>query len=165
PAHREKTLERLRRWRTMCPDLAIRSTFVVGFPGESEEDFSCLLDWIAEARLARAGCFRYEAVDGAAANALPGAVPEAVKEERWHRFMAAQQKVSRAVLAERVGHTIQVLIDRTTEDGAVGRSSWDAPEIDGQVHLPGTSNVQAGDLIAARVARAGDYDLWAVPAA
>ncbi len=105
PAHQEKTLERLHRWREICPDLAIRSTFIVGFPGETEEDFALLLDWLAEARLARVGCFKYEPVDGAAANALPGAVPEEVKEERWHRFMAAQQAVSGALMAAKAGRT------------------------------------------------------------
>src|SRR5262249_41613437 len=137
PAHQERTLERLKRWRQICPDLAVRSTFIVGFPGETEEDFSLLLDWINEARLARAGCFKYEAVEGAAANALPGAVPEEVKTERWHRFMTAQQEVSRTVTAARAGRTIEVIVDEVDAEGAIGRSQWDAPEIDGTVFLNG----------------------------
>jgi ribosomal protein S12 methylthiotransferase len=161
PAHQERTLERLRRWRETCPDLALRSTFIVGFPGETEEDFRLLLDWIKEARLARAGCFKYEAVEGAAANALPGAVPEEVKAERWHRFMAAQQEVSRAVTAARVGRIIDVLIDEVDEEGAVGRSKWDAPEIDGSVFLNGATDLKPGDIVQARVAHADEYDLWA----
>ena len=161
PAHQEKTLERLRRWRTTCPDLAVRSTFIVGFPGETEEDFRLLLDWLKEARLARAGCFKYEAVQGAVANALPGAVPEEVKAERWHRFMAAQQAVSREVMAARVGRTIEVIIDEADAEGAVGRSKWDAPEIDGVVHLDGATGVKPGDIVRARVTHADEYDVWA----
>jgi len=164
PAHQEKTLERIKAWRKECPELAIRSTFIVGFPGESEADFQLLLDWLAEARLARVGCFRYEPVEGAAANALPGAVPEEVKEERWHRFMAAQQEVSRSVLGGQVGKTIEVLIDEVDEDGAVGRSKWDAPEIDGSVFLNGETCLKPGDLVRATVAHADEYDLWATRA-
>ena len=128
-----------RRWREICPDLAVRSTFIVGFPGETEEDFEFLLDWLAEARLARVGCFKYEPVEGAAANAIAGAVPEEVKEERWHRFMAAQQEVSRALMAAKVGRTIDVIIDEVDDEGAIGRSQWDAPEIDGSVFLNGAT--------------------------
>ncbi len=160
PAHQEKTLERLRRWREICPDLAVRSTFIVGFPGETEKDFQLLLDWLKEAKIARAGCFKYEPVDGAPANALPGAMPEEVKEERWHRFMAAQREVSREVMATRVGRTIEVIVDEVDEDGAVGRSVWDAPEIDGSVYLDGPNGVRAGDVVQARVTRADEYDLW-----
>jgi ribosomal protein S12 methylthiotransferase len=163
PAHQEKTLERIARWREVCPDLAIRSTFIVGFPGETDADFAFLLDWLAQARLTRVGCFKYEAVEGAAANALPGAVPEEVKEERWHRFMAAQQKVSRAIMASRVGRTIEVIVDEVGEDGVVGRSQWDAPEIDGSVRLQRAKSLKPGDIVRARVTRADDYDLWAEP--
>jgi ribosomal protein S12 methylthiotransferase len=163
PAHQEKTLERLRHWRAMCPDLAVRSTFIVGFPGETEEDFQLLLDWLKEAKIARAGCFKYEPVDGAAANATDGAVPEDVKEERWHRFMAAQREVSRELMAVRVGRTVEVIVDEVDEDGAVGRSVWDAPEIDGSVFLNGASGVKAGDIVQARVTSADEYDLWADP--
>jgi ribosomal protein S12 methylthiotransferase len=161
PAHQEKTLERLRRWRATCPDLAVRSTFIVGFPGETEEDFRLLLDWLKEARLARAGCFKYEAVEGAAANALAGAVPEEVKAERWHRFMAAQQEVSRALMAARVGRIIEVIVDKVDAEGAVGRSKWDAPEIDGSVFLDGAEGGKAGDIVQARVTHADEYDVRA----
>ncbi|MBO0765621.1 MAG: 30S ribosomal protein S12 methylthiotransferase RimO, partial [Hyphomicrobiaceae bacterium] len=161
PAHQEKTLERLRRWREACPDLAVRSTFIVGFPGETEEDFRLLLDWLAEAKVARAGCFKYEAVSGAAANALPGAVPEEVKEVRWHRFMAAQREVSRELMAARVGRTIDVIVDEVNGEGAVGRSQWDAPEIDGSVFLNDATPLKPGEIVQARVCHADEYDLWA----
>jgi ribosomal protein S12 methylthiotransferase len=161
PAHQAKTLERLQRWRETCPDLAVRSTFIVGFPGETEEDFALLLEWLKEAKLARAGCFKYEAVEGAAANALPGAVPEEVKEDRWHRFMATQQEISREATATRVGRSIDVLVDEVNADGAAGRSQWDAPEIDGAVYLEGVTALEAGDLVRARVSHADAYDLWA----
>ena len=159
PAHQEKTLERLARWRRICPDLAVRSTFIVGFPGETEADFALLLDWLKEAKLTRVGCFRYEAVEGAAANAIEDAVPEEVKAERWHRFMAAQQTVSREVMAARVGETIDVIIDAVNEEGTAGRSKWDAPEIDGRVVLDGATGVKAGDIVPARVTAADEYDL------
>ncbi len=161
PAAQERTLERIRRWRHICPDLAIRSTFIVGFPGETEEDFALLLDWLKEARLNRVGSFRYEPVEGAAANDLPGAVPEAVKEERWHRFMAVQQEVSRDLLRGKVGRSIDVLIDEVDDEGAMGRSPWDAPEIDGSVFLDGETRLAPGDLVRAEVVEAGEYDLWA----
>jgi ribosomal protein S12 methylthiotransferase len=161
PAHQEKTAERIANWRKVCPDLAVRSTFIVGFPGETDEDFSFLLDWLREAKLNRVGCFKYEAVDGAKANDLASAVPEEVKEERWHRFMAVQQEVSREILGARVGTEIDVIIDEVDEDGALGRSKWDAPEIDGSVFLNGEQNVKPGDIVRARVDNADDYDLWA----
>jgi ribosomal protein S12 methylthiotransferase len=165
PAHQEKTLGRLERWRREVPDLAIRSTFIVGFPGETERDFQILLDFVAEAKLARVGCFKYEPVAGATANDLPGAVPESVKEERWHRFMAAQKEVSAAIMQARVGRTIDVLIDEVDVEGAVGRSVWDAPEIDGSVFLGGATTVKPGDIVPARVFEADEYDLWAEPVA
>lgn len=161
PAAQEKTAERIRRWREVCPDLAIRSTFIVGFPGETEEDFAFLLDWLKEAGINRAGCFKYEPVEGAKANAIDGAVPDEVKEERWHRFMAVQKDVSSAQLERKLGQTIDVLIDEVDEDGAIGRSKWDAPEIDGNVFLNGKRDVKAGDIVRAKVVEAGDYDLWA----
>jgi ribosomal protein S12 methylthiotransferase len=161
PAHQEKTLERLARWREVCPDLGVRSTFIVGFPGETEEDFQTLLNWLREAKLMRVGCFKYEAVDGAAANDLAGAVPEAVKEERWHRFMAAQQEVSRELMAAKVGQTIDVIVDEVDAKGATGRSKWDAPEIDGSVFLDGATSSRPGDIVRARVAGADEYDLRA----
>lgn len=161
PGAQEKTLERIRRWREICPDLAIRSTFIVGFPGETEEDFQMLIDWLGEAKLNRVGCFKYEPVEGAVANAIEGAVPEEVKQERWHRFMAAQQDVSREVLATRVGREIDVIIDEVDEEGALGRSVWDAPEIDGSVFLNGDTGLAAGDIVHATVVHADEYDLWA----
>jgi len=160
PAHQEKTLERLQRWREICPDLAIRSTFIVGFPGETEEDFQFLLDWLQEAKLARVGCFKYEPVEGATANAIADAVPDEVKAERWHRFMAAQQEVSAKVTAAWVGRTIDVIIDEVDEDGAIGRSKWDAPEIDGSVFLNDATRVKPGDIVQARVTNADEYDVW-----
>jgi len=163
PANQAKVLERIHAWRKGCPDLAIRSTFIVGFPGETEEDFDYLLQWVREARIERAGCFKYEPVDGAMANDLPGAVPEELKEERWHRFMEVQAEVSANIMAGKVGREIDVLIDAVDEDEdgveAIGRSVWDAPEIDGNVFLPGEGNLQPGDIVRARVAEAEDYDL------
>jgi len=161
PAHQEKTAARIAGWRKACPDLAIRSTFIVGFPGETEADFALLLDFLREARLHRVGCFKYEAVDGAKANALDGAVPEEIKEERWHRFMAAQKQISAELLAGKVGRTIPVLIDEVDAEGALGRSPWDAPEIDGSVFLNGATELKPGDLVTANVEHADDYDLWA----
>jgi ribosomal protein S12 methylthiotransferase len=161
PARQAETLARLKAWRGMCGDLAVRSTFIVGFPGETEEDFELLLDWLAEAKLARVGCFKYEPVAGARANALEGAVPEEVKEERWHRFMAAQQRISAELMQARVGTTFEVMIESSDALGAVGRSAWDAPEIDGLVFLNGASGVRPGDIVRARATRADAYDVWA----
>ena len=166
PAAEAKTLQRIRAWRTAVPDLTIRSTFIVGFPGETEQDFQALLDWLDEAELDRVGCFRYEPVQDAAANALPNAVPEEVKEERWHRFMAAQQAISARRLQARVGTTIAVIVDERDGDRALGRSMADAPEIDGRVYLPagtGKSKLAPGAVISARVTAADEYDLWAEP--
>jgi len=161
PAAQEKTLRRLAAWRGICPDIAIRSTFIVGFPGETEEDFQMLLDWLREAKLARTGCFRYEPVDGAKANELPGAVPDEVKDERWHRFMAVAQEVSAERLAGFVGREVEVIVDEVDAEGALGRSQWDAPEIDGSVFLNGDVELKPGDIVKARVAHADEYDLWA----
>ena len=161
PAHQEKTAERIRRWRDICPDLAIRSTFIVGFPGETEDDFDMLLQWLREAKIDRAGCFKYEAVAGAKANELPGAVPEEVKEERWNRFMAAQQEVSAELLGAKVGRTIDVIVDEIDSEGAIGRSKWDAPEIDGGVFIDGAFDLKPGDIVQARVTGADEYDLYA----
>jgi ribosomal protein S12 methylthiotransferase len=164
PANDAKVLDRIRKWRAAVPDLALRSTFVVGFPGETEEDFQYLLDWLVEAQIDRAGCFKYEAVEGAAANALPGAVPEEVKEERWHRFMAAQTAVSEARLAMKVGRDIDVLIDAVDDEGgASGRSKYDAPEIDGEVHLRDAGGVKVGDIVRVRVEESDEADLFGVP--
>ena len=161
PANQEKTLERIERWRAMCPDLGLRSTFIVGFPGETEKEFEFLLDWLREARLTRVGCFKYENVEGAASRALDGHVPEEVKAERHERFMAVQREVSAEVLAAQVGKTLEVLIDEVDEDGATGRSAWDAPEIDGSVFIGDGEGLKPGDLIRATVTDSDDYDLWA----
>ena len=164
PANDAKVLDRIRKWRGAVPDLALRSTFVVGFPGETEADFQYLLDWLGEAQIDRAGCFKYEAVEGAAANALPGAVPEEVKEERWHRFMAAQSAISEQRLALKVGRDIDVLIDAVDDEGgASGRSKYDAPEIDGEVHLRDAGGVAVGDIIRVRVEESDEADLFGVP--
>jgi ribosomal protein S12 methylthiotransferase len=165
PGRQEKTLDRIRSWRTICPDLAIRSTFIVGFPGETEEDFVFLLDWLSEARLSRVGCFIYEDVDGASANALPGQLPQEVKEERYARLMQHQQAISTALLAERVGKTIEVIVDEIDGDGAIARSAWDAPEIDGSVYLNGETGLVVGDRARVTVEASDEYDLWASLAA
>ncbi len=161
PAHQEKTLERIRRWRDICPELAIRSTFIVGFPGETEDDFELLLAWLKEARLSRVGCFRYDPVDGAKANDLPDKVPDNVAQERWHRVMALSQEISANLMQEKVGQEIDVLIDEVGGDGAVGRSKWDAPEIDGSVILKSEKKIGVGSLVRAKVVGSGDYDLHA----
>jgi ribosomal protein S12 methylthiotransferase len=163
PARQEQLLARLAAWRRVCPDLAIRSTFIVGFPGETEDEFRFLLDWLKEARIERAGCFKFEPVAGAAANDLDGAVPEEVKDERWHRLMTVQNAISAELMARKVGRRIDVLIDEIDLDAgaAVGRSAWDAPEIDGKVILPGEPALRPGDLVTAEVYEAGDYDLVA----
>lgn len=164
PANDAKVLDRIRKWRGQVPDLALRSTFVVGFPGETEADFQYLLDWLGEAQIDRAGCFKYEAVEGAAANALPGAVPEDVKEERWHRFMAAQSAISEQRLAMKVGQDIDVLIDAVDDEGgASGRSKYDAPEIDGEVLLRDAGGVAVGDIIRVRIEESDEADLFGVP--
>ena len=165
PGRQEKTSDRIRCWRTICPDLAIRSTFIVGFPGETEEDFVFLLDWLSEARLTRVGCFKYEDVDGAPANALPGQLPLEVKEERYARLMQHQQAISTRLLAERVGKTIEIIVDEIDEDGAIARSAWDAPEIDGNVYLNGETGLVVGDRARVTVEASDEYDLWASLAA
>lgn len=161
PAHQEKTAERIAKWREICPDLAIRSTFIVGFPGETEEDFEMLLDWLSEVKLERVGCFKYEPVKGAAANdlGLPPVPPEE-QERRWHRFMAHQQGISAKLLQRRVGKRIPVLIDEANGTVAKGRSKWDAPEIDGSVHLTSRRPMRVGDIVTAKIERADAYDLW-----
>jgi ribosomal protein S12 methylthiotransferase len=165
PAHQEKTLDRIRAWRETCPDLAIRSTFIVGFPGETEEDFAALLDWLSEVRLARVGCFKYENVDGAKANALPGHVPEEVKEERHARLMHHQQAISAELLAARIGTESEIIVDEVDEEGAIARSAWDAPEIDGNVYLNGETALQSGDRLRVGIEHADEYDLWGSVAA
>jgi ribosomal protein S12 methylthiotransferase len=164
PAATAKTLDRIHAWRKQIPELTIRSTFIVGFPGETEAEFSYLLQWLDDAQLDRVGCFRYEPVAGAAANELPGAVPEEVKEERWHRLMAAQQIISARRPQQKVGKRIKVIIDEVADGGAIGRSEGDAPEIDGKVLISRTG-FTVGDIVTATVERAGPYDLWATPVA
>ncbi|HBG98006.1 MAG TPA: 30S ribosomal protein S12 methylthiotransferase RimO, partial [Rhodobacteraceae bacterium] len=164
PAAAEKTLDRIAAWRAICPDLAIRSTFIVGFPGETEAAFQTLLDWLDEAQLDRVGCFKYENVTGARANALPDHVAEAVKEERWHRFMERAQAISAARLAAKVGQRLEVIVDTVDADAATCRSKADAPEIDGKLFIDeGHQGLAPGDIVTVTVDAAGDYDLWGKP--
>jgi ribosomal protein S12 methylthiotransferase len=159
PAATEKALERIRRWREICPDLTLRSTFIVGFPGETDDDFRELMDFIEEAQLDRVGCFQYSPVDGAAANDLPGAVPDEVKAEREAEFMARQADISAARLANKVGTLQEVLIDEVGELGMIGRSHADAPEIDGKVWVNGADHANPGDLLRVRITGADAHDL------
>jgi ribosomal protein S12 methylthiotransferase len=159
PAAQEKTLERIRAWRAICPSLTIRSTFIVGFPGETEEDFSLLLDWLGEAELDRVGCFRYEPVAGAAANDLGAPVAAEVKEERWHRFMQRQQEISRKRLKRKVGSRERVIIDEVGPSVAKGRSKADAPQIDGTVYVASHRPLRVGEIATVKIERADDYDL------
>ncbi|MBX3561805.1 MAG: 30S ribosomal protein S12 methylthiotransferase RimO [Sphingomonas sp.] len=165
PANEAKVLERIRGWRDICPDIAIRSTFIVGFPGETDADFDYLLEWLDEAQLDRVGAFRFEPVKGAAANGLPGAVPEEVKEERYARFMAKSAAISAAKLAARVGRTLEVIIDAVDENGgATGRSKADAPDIDGEVFLRDAGHLAQGEIVPVRIEDADEHDLFGVPA-
>ena len=159
PAAQEQTLERIARWRATCPDLTIRSTFIVGFPGETDEDFQFLLDWLDEAQLDRVGCFRYEPVKGALANDLALAVPDAVKEDRWNRFMQRQQAVSVRRLERKVGTRQQVIIDDVGSTVAKGRSRGDAPEIDGSVYVASRRPLRVGEIATVKIERADEYDL------
>jgi ribosomal protein S12 methylthiotransferase len=163
PAADAKTLERIHAWREHVPDLTLRSSFIVGFPGETEEDFRYLLEWLEEAELDRVGCFRYEPVTGAASNALAGSVPAEEIDERWHRLMAAQQAISARRLQRLVGRTIEVIVDGADDEGVVARSKGDAPEIDGNVRLPADAALLPGTVLSVRVEEADEYDLWAVP--
>jgi ribosomal protein S12 methylthiotransferase len=164
PAAAEKVLERLASWRRICPELVMRSTFIVGFPGETERDFDELLDFIQQAQLDRVGCFAYSAVDGAAANALPDPVPEPVKQERLARFMEIQAEISRDKLALQVGREMTVLIDEVADDRMVARGPGDAPEIDGQVIIDGAwEGVRPGDFTRVTITGYDDHDLFAEP--
>jgi ribosomal protein S12 methylthiotransferase len=164
PANDAKVLERLRNWRSIAPDIAIRSTFVVGFPGETDADFEYLLDWLDEAQLDRVGAFRFEPVAGAAANDLPDQVPEEVKEERYARLMERTAAISAAKLEAKIGRTLDVIIDVADEDGgATGRSMADAPEIDGEVHLRDAFGLKAGDVVKVEIEDADEHDLFGVP--
>ena len=160
PAFEDKTLARIKAWREICPELTIRSTFIVGFPGETEEDFQYLLDWLTEAQLDRVGCFQYSPVEGAPANLLDNPVPDDVKQDRWDRFMAHQQAISTARLQLKVGKEMDVLIDEVDDQGAVARCYADAPEIDGSVFIAST-NVNPGDKVRVRIVDADEYDMWA----
>jgi ribosomal protein S12 methylthiotransferase len=160
PGAQQKMLDRIKQWREVCPDLTIRSTFIVGFPGETDADFQFLLDWLDEAALDRVGCFKYEPVDGATSNALDGTVPQEVKEERWHRFMQKQQAISARRLKRKVGTRQQVLIDEITPYGGKGRSKADAPEIDGAVHVTSRRPLRVGEFAQVKIERADEYDLF-----
>ena len=159
PASSERTLEHIQRWRALCPDIAIRSTFIVGFPGETEKDFEQLLDFLREARLDRVGCFKYSPVEGARSNQLDGQVDEQLKEQRWHQLMQLQQEISEDKLEEKVGRTLDVLIDDVNEEVAIGRSYADAPEIDGVVHVYSNRQLQVGEIVSVAIEEAGEYDL------
>jgi ribosomal protein S12 methylthiotransferase len=161
PANEAKVLERIRGWRAICPDITLRSTFIVGFPGETEADFQYLLEWLEEAQLDRVGCFKYEDVGGAAANDLPGHVAEEVKQDRWDRFMAVSQRISEAKLAAKVGRKVEVIVDEVDGEGATCRTRGDAPEIDGNLFIDeGFEGLAAGDIVTVEVDEAGEYDLW-----
>jgi len=161
PASSENNLTRIKAWREICPDITIRSTFIVGFPGETEAEFEELLAFLEAAELDRVGCFEYSPVEGAVANDLPDPVPEEIKQQRWERFMQTQAKISAKRLQRKIGRTIQVLIDEVNDKEAIGRSSADAPEIDGKVIIKNGKNLQAGMLVNVKVTKADDYDLYA----
>jgi ribosomal protein S12 methylthiotransferase len=164
PAAATRTLDEIAAWRAVCPDITLRSTFIVGYPGETEDEFRTLLDWLEEAQLDRVGCFRYENVAGARSNDLPDHVPEEVKEERFHRFMERAQAISEAKLAAKVGREIPVIVDEVDDEAATCRSMADAPEIDGNVYLDeGFVGLAPGDIVTAQIEEAGEYDLWGRP--
>ena len=164
PAAAAKTLDEIAAWRSDCPDITLRSTFIVGYPGETEDEFQTLLDWMDEAQLDRVGCFKYENVDGARSNDLPDHVAEEVKQDRWERFMEKAQAISEAKLAAKVGQTLQVIVDDIDEDGIASCRTWaDAPEIDGNLFIDeGTEGLSVGDIVTVEVDEAGEYDLWGV---
>lgn len=162
PASSENTLERINKWRTICPDITIRSTFIVGFPGETDDDFEELLTFLQQAQLDRVGCFQYSPVNGAKANELPNPVPDTVKEERYHRFMQTQAEISRNKLSQKIGTLQPVLVDEINSEHIIARSMSDAPEIDGLVYLPKTENIHIGQKINAHIVDSDDYDLYAV---
>jgi ribosomal protein S12 methylthiotransferase len=159
PAAQEKTLQRIARWREICPDITLRSTFIVGFPGETDAEFEQLLEWMDEAQIDRAGCFKYEPVAGAPANALDNPVPEELKTERWNRFMERQQIISARRLKKKVGTRQQVIIDEIGPTVAKGRSKGDAPEIDGSVHVASRRPLRVGEIVTVKIERADAYDL------
>jgi ribosomal protein S12 methylthiotransferase len=162
PAAAAKTLDEIAAWREICPDITLRSTFIVGYPGETEAEFQVLIDWLNEAQLDRVGCFQYENVEGARANALPDHVPDDVKQDRWDRFMAKAQEISETKLAAKVGQTLEVIVDDIDEDGATCRTWADAPEIDGNLFIDeGFEALNVGEVVSVKVDEAGEYDLWA----
>jgi len=163
PAHAENVLERIQQWRKISPDITLRSTFIVGFPGETEQDFETLLQWLEAAQLDRVGCFQYSPVEGATANALPNPVPDEIKQERWNRLMELQQDISARRLQNKVGSTLEVLIDAIDEEGAIGRSMGDAPEIDGAVYIEEAGTLKPGDKVMVKIVEANEYDLWGDP--
>ena len=162
PAAATKTLDEIIAWRKVCPDITLRSTFIVGYPGETEKEFQVLLDWLDEAQLDRVGCFQYEDVKGARSNALPDHVPAELKKDRWNRFMAKAQKISEAKLAAKVGKELEVIVDEIDNDGAICRTWADAPEIDGNLFIDeGFEELKVGDVVSVKIDEAGEYDLWA----
>jgi ribosomal protein S12 methylthiotransferase len=163
PAATEKVLSRIEKWREICPEITLRSTFIVGFPGETEDDFEELQDFIREARLDRVGCFAYSPVEGAPANALPGEVPEEVKQDRLEQFMAVQAEISAERLSEKVGRSMQVLVDEVDEEGVIARGPGDAPEIDGLIYLPPSDILQPGDFVDVEITHSDEHDLWGRP--
>ena len=164
PAAGAKTLDEIAAWRAICPDLTLRSTFIVGYPGETEAEFQHLLDWLDEAQLDRVGCFQYENVAGARSNALPDHVPAEVKQDRWDRFMTKAQAISEAKLAAKVGRTLDVIVDEIDDEAATCRSWADAPEIDGHVYVDeGFEGLAVGDVVKVKIEEAGEYDLWGSP--
>jgi ribosomal protein S12 methylthiotransferase len=160
PGNQDSNLARIKKWREICPDLTLRSTFITGFPGETEDDFQQLLDFLSEARLDRVGCFTYSPVEGATANALPNPVPEEVKLERQARLMALQAEISAERLAQKIGKTLTVLVDEVDEEGVAARSMADAPEIDGLVYVEGSEGLKPGDFIQVSIEDADEHDLW-----
>lgn len=159
PASSERTLEHVQRWRSLCPDIAIRSTFIVGFPGETDDDFEQLLSFLREARLDRVGCFKYSPVEGAQSNLLDGQIDEETKDSRWHRLMQLQQEISEDKLEEKVGQNVDVLIDDVNEEVAIGRSYADAPDIDGVVHVYSNKELRVGEIVSVAIEEANEYDL------
>ena len=159
PASSDRTLQQIERWREICPEIVIRSTFIVGFPGESEAQFSELLDFLRVVRLDRVGCFKYSAVDGAQANHLANQIDEEIKEERWHKFMQVQQEISEDKLEEKIGQTLHAIIDEVTEEVAIGRTYADAPEIDGVISIYTDKVLKVGELVEVYVEAAEEYDL------
>ena len=161
PAAAAKTLNEIEAWRADCPNITLRSTFIVGYPGETDAEFQTLLDWMDEAQLDRVGCFKYENVAGARSNALENHVPEEIKQERWDRFMEKAQAISEAKLAAKVGQVLDVIVDTVDDEGATCRTKADAPEIDGNLFIDeGTEALAPGDIVTVEVDEAGAYDLW-----